>query len=223
MSDPSPAVVPSAGEGGATAGTLTDRAIIDDALAAVEDARGQAPRDFLMALAIALVLATLVVLGVGIVVGAGIIQDVLLGLGVELLGVLITVVLIDGLWKRREAATTASLASTLSRLDARRSATMSAEERDAWRRFADDYADVRRAGSLVARLRHPASYGRRLTDLQRRAEETSRTSADASPVGATVVARACQGSAASSSSAGAWRPLWPNRQAKRRGRSIRAG
>ena len=95
--------------------------------------------------------------------------------GVELLGVLITVVLIDGLWRRREAATTASLDATLGRLEARRHKILTEEERAAWRQFAHDYHELHRDGSPVTRLRHPAAYRRRLLDLQRRADQTLAT------------------------------------------------
>jgi hypothetical protein len=146
-----------------------DTAIIDDAIAAVEDARARAPRDYLAALAIVLVLAAAASLTIAVLAGPGVLQDVLLNLGVELIGALVTVVVIDGIWKRREAAATASMSTMIDRLAARRKVRLAAEEREAWRTLAGDYRQLTGDESLLDRLRDLPGYRRRLDDLQRRA------------------------------------------------------
>jgi len=152
-----------------------DATVIEDAIAAVEEARARAPRDFLAALAIALVAASIGCLAIALIVGAGVLRDLMLNLGVELVGAVITVVVIDGVWKRREAAATASMSLTLNRLDARRRSTIVPAERAAWQGFVDDYRELTRRQSVVNRIRDLPAYRRRLTYLERRADSILET------------------------------------------------
>ena len=100
------------------------------------------------------------------------IQDLLLNLGVEVIGVWLTVVLGDGLWKRREAGASAALDAMTARLEQRRGSPLSAEERHAWSVFVDGYREVERAEPFLDRLRALPAYRRRIRELESRGNRT---------------------------------------------------
>jgi hypothetical protein len=96
-----------------------DVGLIDEAVAVVQNARARAPQDFLFGLAVVLGSIALALLAAAALT-EGILQDVLLNLGAEVVGAWLTVVLIDGLWKRLESGASASLERTSRRLEERK-------------------------------------------------------------------------------------------------------
>src|SRR4051812_47196690 len=164
--------------GGRSVGTpaltaVTDERLIDDALAVVEDARKRAPREFVVALAVLLGAIALALL-VAALVTSGILQDLLLNLAAEVVGACLTVVLIDGLWKRMEAGASESMTGLTRRLEERRTATLSDAERQAWPEFVAGYDELARHGSPIARMRSVRDYRHRLQELERRGNRTLR-------------------------------------------------
>ena len=149
--------------------SITDEQLIEDAIAVIGDARSRAPADYLTALSVILAVAAVVLLGAGALT-SGALQDLLLNLGSEVIGIGITVILIDGLWKRRETATSATLSDLTTRLRTQRGVGLGRDERDAWRAFVDDYRRATARETLVDRARALTTYGRRVMDLRRRAE-----------------------------------------------------
>ena len=158
-------------DGGTTLGGFVDGSLIDEALAVVQDARARAPADFLFALATILGSIALALLAAAAVTG-GVLQDLLLNLGSEVIGAGLTVVLIDGLWKRMEAAASETLDDMSRKLEARKGSPMTDEERRAWRAFVDDYHEVQSAESPLDRVRGLPAYGRRLRELEARGNRT---------------------------------------------------
>jgi hypothetical protein len=148
-----------------------DVVLIDEAVAVVQDARARAPQDFLFGLAVVLGSIALALLAAAALSG-GILQDLLLNLGAEVIGAWLTVVLIDGLWKRLEAGASASLERTSRRLEERKETPLSDAERQAWRAFVDDYRALVDRESPVDRIRAVPSYGRRMHELEARANRT---------------------------------------------------
>jgi hypothetical protein len=145
--------------------------LIDEAIGVVQDARVRAPRNFLFALAVLLGSSALALLA-GAVLTGDTLHDLLLNLGTEVIGVWITVVLINGLWNRREVATSASLDETTQKLEKRRGSQMSEEERQAWRVFVDEYYALVSAESLVDRVRALPTYRRRIRNLEAQCRRT---------------------------------------------------
>jgi hypothetical protein len=143
----------------------TDAELIDEAIAVVQDARARAPRDFLFALAVILGIATVALLA-GTFLTGGTLQDLFLNLGTEVIGVWLTVVLINGLWRRREVGATAALDAMSRKLEERRGSQLSQEERQAWRVFVDEYRTLVRAESFLDRVRALPAYRRRIRKLE---------------------------------------------------------
>jgi hypothetical protein len=138
---------------------------------AVLSARDLTRRDFLLALALALGLVALALLAAATLAG-GILQDLLVNLGAGVVGTLLTVVLIDGLWKRQEAGASATFDAIGDELEERRASSLSVEERRAWRSFVDEYRSLVRAESPLDRIRALPSYRRRLLALEQRGKRT---------------------------------------------------
>lgn len=81
-------------------------------------------------------------------------------------------VLIDGLWRRREAGASAALDAMSTKLEGRRGSPMSEAERDAWRVFVDEYHALVSAESLLDRVRALPTYRRRIRELESRGNRT---------------------------------------------------
>ena len=148
-----------------------DTALIDAALAAVGDARRKAPRDFVLALAAVLGSLAIALLA-GAALAAGAVRDLLLNLGSEVIGAWLTVVLIDGLWKRMEAGGSASLDRISSALQGRRGSPLTEDERQAWRTFVREYSELERARSPLDRARAVPSYASALRELEEHGNRT---------------------------------------------------
>lgn len=146
-----------------------DPALVDEAVAAMKDAKERAPADFLLALSVALGLGAIALLAGAVLSGGGVLQDLLLNLGAGLVGTWLTVVLVDGLWKRLETGASSSLDAMSARLEERKARPLSDDERRAWRGFVDEYRDLTRSESLLDRVRAIPSHRRRLLELERRA------------------------------------------------------
>jgi uncharacterized membrane protein YqjE len=162
-----------------TADRAADLDLIDEAIAVVRDAQARAPRDFLLALALALGIVAIALLSAAVLVG-GLLQDLLLNLGAGVIGTLLTVVLIDGLWKRQEAGASTVFDAIGNELEERRASSLSEEERRAWRSFVDEYRALVRDESPLDRVRALPSYRRRLLALEHQGKRTLR---DARPAG----------------------------------------
>jgi hypothetical protein len=154
--------------------------LVDEALAVVHDARRRAPRDFLITLAVLLGGGALVLLAAAALTG-GALHELLINLGFELIGALITVVLIDGLWRRLEAGTSAGLDAMSARLERRRGSQMTEKELQAWRIFVDEYQGLVSADSLVDRLWALPTYRKRMRALEARGNRTLEEFEQAAP------------------------------------------
>jgi membrane protein implicated in regulation of membrane protease activity len=152
-------------------GRDSDEGLIDEALAVVHDARARAPRDFLFALGIVLGTGALVLLVAAALTG-GLPQDLLLNLGVEVVGAWLTVVLINGLWRRLESGASAGLDAMGAKLERRRGSPMTDEEQQAWRVFVDEYRALVSAESVLHRLLALPTYQRRIRALEARGNRT---------------------------------------------------
>jgi hypothetical protein len=148
-----------------------DAELIDEAIAVVQDARARAPRDFLFALAVILGIATVALLAGTFLIG-GTLHDLFLNLGTEVIGVWLTVVLINGLWRRREVGASAALGAMSRKLEERRGSQLSEEERQAWRVFVDEYHKLVGAESFLRRVRALPTYRRRIRELEARGNRT---------------------------------------------------
>lgn len=148
-----------------------DTALIDEAIAVAQDARARAPRDFLFALAVILGIATVVLL-TGASLTNGTLHDLFLSIGTEVIGVWLTVVLINGLWRRREVGASAALDAISRKLEERRGSQLSKEEREAWQVFVDEYHRLVGAESFLQRVRALPTYRRRIRDLEARGNRT---------------------------------------------------
>ncbi len=146
----------------------SDAALIAASLEVIRRGKERAPQDYLVALAVALVGVTAAFL-VGAVITDGFLHDLCLNFAAEAFGAVLTVVVIDGVWKRREAATTSRLDAITAELRRLRHRSMTASERDAWRTFVDASEGLAKAESVADRLRHDPTRIRRLEDLADRA------------------------------------------------------
>lgn len=158
-----------------------DDIVLERAIEVVRDARGRAPADFLVAIAVVLLaLATILLIG-GAIVG-GSVQDLCFNLGSEVLGAWLTVVLIDGLWKRQETGAAARLRDIEDGLEARRDTgeELDVTERQGWRDFVADYRDLTDRPTVSDRIRAARGYGRRAHELELRAEAMLRRGPDRS-------------------------------------------
>jgi hypothetical protein len=148
-----------------------DDRLIDEAIAGIDAARARAPRDFLLAIAIVLGILAVALLAVG-VLASGPVQDICLNLGSEVVGAWLTVVIIDGLWRRRDEGTSRSLEAMARRLEAHRGRPMTAGERDAWLVFVDESQALTARRTFPQRLRELRAYSGRLADLERQGNRT---------------------------------------------------
>jgi hypothetical protein len=149
----------------------SDDRLIDEVEGVVRDARRRAPQDFLFALSVVLGAIAVALLALGALTG-GVLQSVLLNLGTEVVGAWLTVVLIDGLWRRLEAGATASLDAIGTKVETRRGRPMTADEREAWRAFVDEYRRLVAAESLPERLRALPDYRHRMKAVADRGNRT---------------------------------------------------
>jgi hypothetical protein len=148
-----------------------DERLLEEALVVVRAARDRAPADFLVALAVVLGALSAGLFAIGLLVGDPL-GDVALDLAVEVFGAWLTVVLIDGLWKRQETGASERLREMEHRLAARLdgSAELTDAERAGWRAFVDEYRDLTTRTTVVERLSATRGYGRRVHRLERHGE-----------------------------------------------------
>jgi hypothetical protein len=156
-----------------------DDSVLGTSIEVVRDARERAPADFLVAIAVVLLAIAAVLLIGGAIIG-GWVQDLCFNLGSEALGAWLTVVLIDGLWKRQETGASARLREIEVQLAARRDTADSLDvtERQEWRAFVADYRDLTDRRTLLDRIRSARGYGRRAHELELRAEAMLRVGHD---------------------------------------------
>ena len=152
-----------------------DERLLEEALVVIRDARGRAPRDYLVAIAILLGLLAAALLAIGALLG-GRLGELSLNLGVEVVGALLTVVVIDGLWSRAQTASTDRLRSIEDRLQrrawARRDGTpLMPAERAGWLDVVTEYRRLTTRTSLLDRLSAARDYGRRAQRIEHQAEQ----------------------------------------------------
>jgi hypothetical protein len=159
-----------------------DDVVLERAIEVVRDARERAPADFLVAIAVVLLALAAILLIGGAIVG-GSVQDLCFNLGSEALGAWLTVVLIDGLWKRHETGVAARLRDIEDGLVARRDAgdELDVTERQGWREFVADYRNLTDRSTVPERIRAARGYGRRAHELELRAEAMLRRGRDRPP------------------------------------------
>jgi hypothetical protein len=151
-----------------------DERLLEEALVTIRDARERLPRDFLIAIAVVLGLVAAALLAVGMLV-TGRVGDLAINLSVELIGALVTVVVIDGLWSRAQSGSADRLRLIEDQLRLRMRSRiggvpLSAEERDGWQDVVTDYNELTARATLRDRLSATRDYGRRAQSIERRAE-----------------------------------------------------
>jgi hypothetical protein len=153
-----------------------DERLLEDALGVVRDARSRLPSDFLVTIGAFLVLVAAVLLAIGVSVG-GRVGDLAINLAVEVVGALLTVVVIDGLWSRAQTGSAERLRLVEDRLQRRLRAQrraagqISETERTGWGDVIAEYRRLTARGSLLDRLAAARDYGRRAQRLEQRLEE----------------------------------------------------
>jgi hypothetical protein len=153
-----------------------DERLLDDALGVVRDARSRLPSDFLVAIGAFLVLVAAALLAIGVSVG-GRVGDLAINLAVEVLGALLTVVVIDGLWSRAQSGSAERLRLVEDRLQRRIraqrrvAARLSESERAGWGDVISEYRGLTARDSLLDRLAAARDYGRRARRIEKLAEQ----------------------------------------------------
>lgn len=148
-----------------------DARLVDEAIVAIHEARRQAPRDYLLAIALLLGTISLILVVAGFVV-SGVAGELFLNLGAEVVGALLTVVVIDGLWRRMERGTSASLDAMARRLESRRGQPMTDDEREAWRWFVEASRPLTGRRSLITRIRGVRTFAKDLHAMEERGNRT---------------------------------------------------
>lgn len=126
-----------------------DAVLLSEVADALRDERRRAPADLLGILAMLLVGAAITTLVVGVTVGPGVPQDVLLNLASELVGVVLTVVLIGGLWHRVQSSSYETMDELVALVQAHRTTGLDDGERAAYRAMVDLHRRTARSGFLV--------------------------------------------------------------------------
>jgi hypothetical protein len=151
-----------------------DERLLEEALDVIRDARDRLPRDYLVAIAalLGLIAAALLVLGMLV---DGRLGDLAINLSVEVLGALLTVVVIDGLWSRAQTGSAERLRKIDDRLRMRirarqRGVQLSPDERAGWEDVVTDYHELTDRATLRDRLIVTRDYGRRAQTIERQAE-----------------------------------------------------
>lgn len=126
-----------------------DAELLADVAEALREERRRAPADLLGILALLLVLSAVGVLVLGVAIGPGVPRDVLLNLAGELVGVVLTVVLIGGLWHRVQASSYETMDELVALVEAHRTAGLDDRERVAYRAMVDLHRRTRHSGFLV--------------------------------------------------------------------------
>ena len=153
-----------------------DAELLSEVAAALRDERRRAPGDLLGILALMLVVASVTTLVAGAVAGPGVLQDVLLNLASELVGVVLTVVVIGGLWHRVQASSFGTMDDLVGLVEAHRSTGLDDGERAAYRAMVDLHRRTARSGflvRLVTGLVFTLRNRRRLAALEGMLRETS--------------------------------------------------
>jgi hypothetical protein len=147
-----------------------DAALLREVVDALRAERRRAPADLLGILAVILVASSIGAIAAGVTVGPGTLQDVLLNLGGELVGVVLTVVLIGGLWSRVQAGSYGTMDDLVSLVEARGTVGLNNDERTAYRAMVELHRRTERSGfviRLVTGLVFAVRNRRRLTVLER--------------------------------------------------------
>ena len=153
-----------------------DAALLSDVADALRDERRRAPADLLGILALLLVGAAIATLVIGATVGPGVPQDVLLNLASELVGVVLTVVLIGGLWHRVQASSYETMDDLVALVEAHRTMGLDDGERAAYRAMVELHRRTARSGfltRLVPGLLFAVRNRRRLAALEHMLRKTT--------------------------------------------------
>ena len=102
--------------------------------------------------------------------------DLAINLSVEVIGALLTVVVIDGLWSRAQSGSAERLRLIEDRLrlrirPRRGGLTLTANERDGWQDVVTGYKELTARTTLRDRLMATRDYARRAQTIERRAEQ----------------------------------------------------
>jgi hypothetical protein len=115
----------------------TDGVVIDDVIEALRAERRRGPSDFIVLLGVAIAVGASALFAVAVWLGPGVGQDVLLNLSTELVGALVTVVLIGGLWRQMQVTALGDMDVLTQAVEARRAGRLSDEERVAFERIVE--------------------------------------------------------------------------------------
>jgi hypothetical protein len=96
--------------------------------------RRRGPADLIVLLGVAITVGASILFAVAVWLGPGVGQDVLLNLCTELVGTLVTVVLVGGLWRQMQVTALGDMDALTQAVEARRSGRSNDEERVAFER-----------------------------------------------------------------------------------------
>jgi hypothetical protein len=119
-----------------------DQQLLDEAIATMRDVRARAPHDFLVALGVALGVLLAVIVLLSVLLQDQFAQGIVLNLGAEIFGAWLTVVLIDGLWRRIQTGSLTEYEIMAQKLATRKATPLTDEEREAWRLVIHMYRHV---------------------------------------------------------------------------------
>jgi hypothetical protein len=121
---------------------MNDQQLLDNVITALREVRARAPRDFLLLLSILLVILLAVVALLTVLLQDEFLKNLLLNVGIEIVGAWLTVILIDGLWHRLQVGSLAEYEVMAQKLESRKATPLTDEEREAWSIFIELYRDL---------------------------------------------------------------------------------
>jgi hypothetical protein len=135
---------------------MNDQQLLDNAIATVRDVRARAPHEFLVLLAILLGVLLAAILLLAALLPDPALKDVLLNVGAEIFGAWLTVVLIDGLWRRFQLGSISEYEAMTKELTRRKKNPLSDDERQAWALYIELFRQIeagRRSNNIVQYIR----------------------------------------------------------------------
>jgi hypothetical protein len=131
----------------------SDAELVQELAVVLRDERRRAPADLLVILGAAIVLGAGACLLIGTWVGGGTAQVVLLNLSTELMGAVVTVILIGALWQRFQHSALGSVDALTRAVEASGQRGLTDAERRAFERVIEIHQRTERARPVVRQLR----------------------------------------------------------------------
>jgi hypothetical protein len=111
---------------------LKDRQLLDEVIATLRNVRARAPQEFLVLLAVVLGFLLAILILITLLLQDEFARNILLNFSSEIFGAWLTVVLIDGLWRRFQRGSLAEYDLMAEELERRKTDPLTPEERQAW-------------------------------------------------------------------------------------------